>query len=310
VTPDLAASIRAKLLRVGQQTGEEFERTLVRFAAERWLYRLGQSPARERCVLKGAALLAVWMPNPHRATRDVDLLGTGATDDDAIRQLLTTVADTPCPEDGLVYDLNELTLDAIREDAAYAGVRARFLARLGNARIRMQVDIGFGDIVTGGPEVVALPVMLAALPSTTLRAYPRDQTVAEKFEAMVQLDVRNSRMKDFHDLWVLAGGFPFEGPRLRDAVAGCFERRGTPWSEERPEVLTRQFYEHDQLRARWSGYVNGSAVQEVPPLDFTTIGERLIAFLGPVREAIVGSEPLNARWVPAQAWERTDEDAA
>ena len=308
MTPDVAASVRARLLTVAQQTGEEFERTLVRFAVERWLYRLGQSSARERCILKGAALLAVWLPNPHRATRDVDLLGSGLADDETIGRLIREVSATPCPEDGLGFDLSELTVGPIRDETAYAGVRAVFLARLGSARIRMQVDIGFGDALASGPDEIALPVMLAALPSTTLRAYPREQSVAEKFEAMVQFEVRNSRMKDFHDIWALAGAFAFDGTRLREAVAGCFARRGTPWTDERPVVLTPGFYGSAELQARWSSYVTGGAVQDAPPRDFAVIGERVIALLGPIRDAIVAKEPLRARWTTVAAWETIDAD--
>jgi hypothetical protein len=174
----------------------------------------------------------------------------------------------------------------------------------------MQVDIGFGDVVTAGPEDVTLPLMLETLPSVTLRAYPREQTVAEKFEAMVELDVRNSRMKDFHDLWVLAGVFPFDGARLRDAVAGCFARRGTPWSDEPPAVLTASFYGRAEMQARWFGYVRGGTVQDVPPSDFAAIGERLVAFLGPVHDAMETNTPLRARWAPGGTWEPHDEDAA
>jgi type I restriction enzyme S subunit len=307
MTPDVAASVRARLLAVAKQTGEEFERTLVRFAAERWLYRLGQSNARERCILKGAALLGVWLPNPHRATRDVDLLGSGPSDDEAIAQLIREVSETPCDEDGLVFDLSELTLDPIREEAAYAGVRALFLARLGSARIRMQVDFGFGDAVANGPEEIALPVMLSALPSTTLRAYPREQSVAEKFEAMVKLDVRNSRMKDFHDIWAISDAFAFDGERLREAVAGCFARRGTHWTDERPAVLTLRFYGRAELQARWSSYLSSGEVQDLPPHDFAAIGERMIALLGPVRDAIVANGILRARWSTTGVWERVDD---
>jgi hypothetical protein len=303
MSPDIAASVQAKLLGIAKETGEEFERTLVRYAAERWLYRLGISPARERCILKGAALLGVWLPNPHRATRDVDLLGSGPSDDDAITQLITEVSVTPCPEDGLEFDLYTLALEPIRAEAAYSGVRARFLARLGKAMIRVQVDIGFGDVVTGGPEEIALPVMLPALPSTTLRAYPREQTVAEKFEAMVQLGARNSRMKDFHDLWALAGAFAFDGARLQRAVAECFARRGTPWTAERTAVLTAGFYEDVAMKGRWSSYVDGGTVQDVPPRDFASIGARVVAFLGPVRDAVVLNQTLSGQWAPAAEWQ-------
>jgi hypothetical protein len=303
VTPNVAAaSVRARLLRVAKQTGEEFERTLVRFAAERWLYRLGRSPLREQCILKGAALLAVWLPNPHRATRDVDLLGSGPCDEASIAQLVTDVAETPCAEDGLVFDLSKMSIAPIREEAAYAGIRALFRARLANAEIRMQVDFGFGDAIAHGPEEVTLPLILGELPTTTLRAYPREQSVAEKFEAMVQLETRNSRMKDFHDVWALAGAFAFDGDRLRDALAECFARRGTPWMAETPAVLTARFYESDAMQARWRSYVNAGVVQDAPPYDFAVIGERVIVFLGLVRDAIVASEPVGAQWTPANAW--------
>lgn len=310
MTLDAAASVRARLLSVAKQTGEEFERTLVRFAAERWLYRLGRSAARDRCILKGASLLGVWLPNPHRATRDVDLLATGASDDDSIRQLVRTVAETPCPEDGLVFDLSEMSIEPIREDANYAGVRAMFRASLGTARMRMQVDFGFGDALVDGPEEVALPLMLGTLPTTTLRAYPREQAVAEKFEAMVQLDTRNSRMKDFHDIWALAGAFPFDGARLHAAVVSCFLRRGTPWTAEPPAVLLKEFYLSAELQNRWSSYVSGGAVQDAPPRDFSLIGERLVAFLGPVRNAVISSEAFFARWTPAGSWKRSGEGSS
>ena len=277
MTPDVAASVRARLLTVAKETGEEFERTLVRFAAERWLYRLGSSAARERCILKGAVLMSVWLPNPHRATRDVDLLGSGASDDDAIRQLITEVAETPCPEDGLAFDVSELTIEPIREEAAYAGVRALFWARLKHARIRMQVDIGFGDAIAHGPD-----------------------------EVMVQLEARNSRMKDFHDVWALAGAFAFDGTRLSDAVAACFARRLTPWAEELPAVLTSPFYESTAMRARWRSYVSAGAVQVAPPRDFAEVGDRLIAFLRPVRDAVVANSPLRAQWTTLGLWETAD----
>src|SRR5450756_1307487 len=144
MSPDVAASVRARLLAQARISGEEFERTLVRFAAERWLYRLGVSAARNRCVLKGASLLTVWLPDPHRATRDVDLLAVGNSDDASIRALITDVCTVPCLEDGVLFDTSELSLEPIRAEEEYPGVRTLFWARLGAARIRMQVDIGYG----------------------------------------------------------------------------------------------------------------------------------------------------------------------
>lgn len=249
MSSDIAASVRARLLNEARKSGEEFELTLTRFAAERLLFRLGALPVRERCTLKGASLLTVWLPDPYRATRDIDVLASGPTDDAAIRTLIEEICAVACPEDGLRFDLSELVVEPIRAEEEYSGKRARFRTWLGNARIRVQLDFGFGDALATQPEDIEYPTLLASLPAPRLRAYPRETSVAEKFEAMVKLDTRNSRMKDFHDLWALAGAFAFDGARLRDAVAACFERRATPWTAEVPRPLTPVFY---RTPARWS----------------------------------------------------------
>lgn len=302
MSSDVAASVRARLLNQARKSGEQFERTLVRFAAERFLYRLGASAARDRCLLKGACLLAVWLPDPYRATRDVDVLASGAVDDAAIRSLVAEICDVACHEDGLRFDLSELVIETIRPEEEYSGKRARFRAFLGNARIAVQLDIGVGDAVVVEPEEITYPTMLSALPPPRLRAYPRELTVAEKFEAMVTLDTLNSRMKDFHDVWALAGSFAFDGATLQRAVAACFERRGTPWRDEAPRVLTTAFYQVPELEARWRNYLAAGAVLVPPPAQFDRIGERIIEFLGPVRERILSGDGSAGSWLPGGPW--------
>jgi hypothetical protein len=127
----------------------------------------------------------------------------------------------------LRFDISDLVVETIRAEDEYSGKRARFRAVLGKARIAVQLDIGVGDAVAIEPEEVTYPTLLPALPAPRLRAYPREQAVAEKFEAMVKLDTLNSRMKDFHDVWALATAFAFDGARLQRAVTACFERRRT-----------------------------------------------------------------------------------
>lgn len=302
MSPDVASSIRARLLNRAKQNGEEFELTLTRFAAERFLYRLGQSAARDRCLLKGAALLSVWLPDPYRTTRDVDVLAFGRADDDAIRDLIERICAVPCSEDGLVFDLSGLVIDAIRPEEEYSGKRARWRAFLGNARIAVQLDIGVGDAVVIEPEEITYPTMLSALPAPSLRAYPREVAVAEKLEAMVKLDIRNSRMKDFHDVWALAGAFAFEAKKLQDAVAACFKRRGTVWTSEAPRVLTPAFYEMPEIETRWRNYLAAGAVLIQPPAQFEMIGERIIQFLGPVRVAIVAGRAFAGNWPSGGPW--------
>ena len=250
MSPDVVASIRARLLRKAKERGEEFELFLVRFAIERFLYRLGASPYRDRCVLKGAALLTLWMDDPYRASRDVDLIASGPSDETAVREIVTTVCEFPCPEDGVRFDVASLEISPIREEDKYSGHRAVLLAYLGSARIRMQVDFGFGDEVQPPPEDAEYRTLLDHLPAPSLRTYPRVVSIAEKFHAMVTLGRRNSRMKDFHDVWALTTAFAFEGTALREAIATCFDRRDTPWTPDMPEVLSAEFYDDPALRDR------------------------------------------------------------
>ncbi len=182
---DIAASVKARLLAQAKAAGEEFERTLTRFGAERLLYRLGASTARERCLLQGASLLSVWLPDPYRVTRDVDLLAFGAADEASVRALVEEICAVPCPEDGLRFDLTAMTVEGIRVEEEYAGRRARLLAYLGTARIHVQVDVGFGDAGGATREEVDYPLLLPDLPAPKVLAYPREASVAEKFETMV-----------------------------------------------------------------------------------------------------------------------------
>jgi len=302
MTPDIAASVKARLLTGARERGEEFERTLTRFAAERLLYRLGASAAREQVLLKGAAMLSVWLPEPYRATRDVDVLAFGASDEAAIRALLEQICAASCPQDGLRFDLSELRIDEMKADELYPRLRARFIAYLGSARITVQVDFGFGDAVTPEPEEIDFPTMLPDLPAARVRAYPREVSVAEKFNAMVTLDTRNSRMKDFHDIWALSAQLPFDGQRTRQAIAATFERRGTAWTAEVPRALTPAFYQLPELAERWSGYLARETLLAQPPAQFEIIGEDVIAFLGPIRRSIITGDSFTHSWPPGGPW--------
>ncbi|MCB1037119.1 MAG: nucleotidyl transferase AbiEii/AbiGii toxin family protein [Acidobacteria bacterium] len=308
MTSNVAASIKARLLAQAKARGEEFELTLVRFATERLLFRLGESAGRRRCVLKGAALLAAWLPDPYRATRDVDVLASGPSDDSAIRSLMHEICSETCPEDGLRFDLSDLVVETLRANEEYSGKRAQFRAYLGKARIPLQVDLGFGDALAMPPQEIEYPTMLKTLPKPRLRAYPREGSVAEKFHAMVELGTQNSRMKDFHDVWALAGAFEFKGPSLRKAIAACFERRETPWTAETPSALTTTFYQNPELETRWRRYCTASTVLSPPPAQFEVIGERIIRFLGPVRDSFLHGTAFGFSWTPGEAWVTAEEE--
>jgi hypothetical protein len=159
-----------------------------------------------------------------------------------------------------------------------------------------------GDVVVIEPEEITYPTLLSSLPAPRLRAYPRELTVAEKFEAMVKFDTLNSRMKDFHDLWALAGAFAFEGASLKRAIVACFERRGTPLAGETPRVLTPAFYQLPEIETRWRSYRAAGAVLIPPPAQFEVIGERIVQFLNPIRESVVRGDEFGKAWPPGGPW--------
>jgi len=196
--PNVAASVRARLLNLARERGQALELLLTRYALERLLHRLGLSRYRERFVLKGAMLLAVWIDDPTRATRDVDLLGFGDPSPEAIlaafREIVSIVVN-----DGLAFDAESMRLDAIREQLEYGGVRLRTTALLAGARIRAAIDIGIGDATEPGLVNLDLPVLLDQ-PKPNIRGYAPETVVAEKLQAMVVLGLANSRMKDFYDV--------------------------------------------------------------------------------------------------------------
>lgn len=301
MTSNVSASVMARLLNKVDSDRTKFGLLLVRYACERFLYRLGKSG--EPCILKGATLLGIWMEEPHRTTRDIDLLTTGENDEEAVRRVMTTICTVPCPEDGLIFDLDTLQVSSIRDNQRYGGQRARLVALLGRAEIPVRVDFGFGDVVTPGPEEAQLPTLINGVPAPLLQAYPQVTTIAEKFEAMVQLGSRNSRMKDFYDIWALSEKFDFDGAELQQAVADCFERRGTHLPAEMPEALSPAFYSNSEQHRWWQDYGRRDELLHAPPDDFEEVGSRVQSFLGPVYTSILANETFDLYWPGGGPWQ-------
>ncbi|MBP8882281.1 MAG: nucleotidyl transferase AbiEii/AbiGii toxin family protein [Kofleriaceae bacterium] len=296
---DIGASVRARLLRVARDQGEDFQLVLMRYANERLLFRLASSRYAERFVLKGAALFTLWTGKPHRATRDLDLLGFGDPGVDHMRGVFSEVLTLDVPDDGVRFDLESLTVGLIREEQEYGGVRVEHVARLTNAQVRLQVDVGFGDAITPEPSVVEFPPLLD-FPAPRLRAYPRETVVAEKLEAMVQLGMANSRMKDFYDVAVLARDFDFDGVVLARAIRATFERRKTALPTAMPAALTNAFAEDPAKRTQWSGFVRKAGVREAGALAETIAAVRAFVDM-PLASAASGT-PAPGTWRAGVGW--------
>lgn len=250
---DVGASIRARLLDLSRERGQPFELLLTRFALERLLYRLSISTHRDRFVLKGAMLVTTWFDNPHRPTRDLDLLGYGDSSPEAMLAAFRDLCAADL-DDGVQYNTQELRVTQIREELKYGGLRLSTTAMIAAARVRIIVDIGFGDSVEPGVEEIDLPVLLD-LPVPRLRAYARETVIAEKFQAMVALGRANSRMKDYYDIWIMSQSFEFNPERLASAIAATFQRRDTPIPESIPDGLTPGFSADSNKVRQWTAFI-------------------------------------------------------
>ena len=297
---DMAASVRQRLLNRSHERGEDFQLTLIYYGLERLMYRLSRSPHRDRFVLKGAMLFSVWSETPHRATRDLDLLGHGDHD---VATLITTfkeICRTSVEDDGVVFFGDAMTGEEIREGEEYAGVRLSFEARLGVAKIPIQVDIGFGDAVVPEPEPLDYPTLLD-FPAPRLLAYPRETVVAEKFQSMVELGIANSRMKDFFDLWTLSRMFSFEGARLVDAIQATFERRRTLLPTIDPVCFTSDFSRDQNKQAQWAAFLKRAGV-DARGVSLFEVLPVLQRFLMPPTTAAAKREAFDTQWPAGGPW--------
>lgn len=276
---NLPASVKARLLNLAESRQESFNELQVRYGIERLLYRLGQSRHADRLLLKGAMLFVLWDGRTPRPTRDVDFLGFGEIEKEAVASVFREIIATPVAPDGMEFMPQTVTAEEIREGKEYGGIRVRLVAHLGTGRIPLQIDVGSGDAVTPGPENTDFPVLLD-FPSPRVRAYPVYTVVAEKFEAIVSLGIRNTRMKDFHDLWFLSRRFDFDGETLHRALLATFGRRKTSLDGELLPFTAGYISDADR-QVQWQGFLTRNGLNG-PPVKFPEVMTALRKFIGPI----------------------------
>lgn len=299
----LAQSVKQRLMNRCKHRGEGFNVLLTRYAIERYLYRLTRTPHASRFTLKGAVLFAIWMDKPHRPTIDVDLLGAGDPSVDDLRKVFQEVCDANVEPDGMRYDAASVRAEEIREDNIYQGIRVKLTGHLGSARIPVQVDVGFGDVITPGPAEATFGPLLD-FPPPVMAAYPPETVIAEKLEAMVALGVANSRMKDFFDLYTLSRTMTFDGDRLVEAVRATFRRRRTVIPEALPPALSGEFASDAAKSAQWSAFVKRIDADQ-RPTGFVEVVEVIAHFIGPVLSSAGGDAPFSKSWQPPGPWRRS-----
>ncbi len=285
-----SASILAHLLALAKQRGDDYSLLLNRFALERLLCRLSESAHANSFLLKGAMLFSLWYGQPHRPTRDVDLLGFG---EDGAEHLLATFREIASMDlaDGMVFDSASLRIEPIREDNTYGGSRISMLGKIGSARCTVQIDVGFGDAVTPEPQTVWFPALLQGFASPKLRVYPVYTVIAEKYHAMVILELANSRMKDFYDLLVIAQRSDLQGDTLAQAIAATFKRRATALPTERPLALTSVFHQDAAKQLQWKAFVRKNRLPVDALEQVVILLEKLLWH--PTQAALEQAKPLH-----------------
>lgn len=259
---NVGASVRARLLNLSKERNEPFDLLLTQYALERLLYRLSISKYKDKFVLKGAMLLRHWLDDPHRPTRDLDLLGFGESDPQTTLGYFKAIGFIRA-YDGVTFDTGTLEVDAVRDDSGYSGLRLKCYATIDGARVRIIVDIGYGDATEPGlNEIELLPLL--DQPAPKLRAYSPETVIAEKFQAMVHLGFANTRLKDFYDIWVLSRTYEFKDDRLARAICATFDRRKTQIPSDRPDALSDTFASDPTKIQQWTAFIQDVAIDPGP----------------------------------------------
>ncbi|MEW5957175.1 MAG: nucleotidyl transferase AbiEii/AbiGii toxin family protein, partial [Chloroflexota bacterium] len=243
-----------------------------------------------------------WTGQTYRPTRDLDLAGYGDSSPDKLRQIFSDVCRVAVEPDGLVFEPDSIRVTEIREEQEYPGQRVRLRARLGQAEISLQIDIGFGDALTPAPAEAEYPTLLN-FPAPRLKVCPKETVIAEKLQAMVALGMVNSRMKDFYDIWLMAQQFSFEGQVLVQAIRSTFERRQTEIPANPPVALTAKFGQDLDKQKMWLAFLERSRVEMTLP-EFTEVIDQIAGFLNPPVAAIVDKLEFKKNWPSGGPWKR------
>jgi len=297
---NIAASVHQRLLNKSRESTRPFNELFQYYAIERFLYRLSRSSYSEKFILKGALMLMVWEARAFRSTMDIDMLGKMKNSTDAIIAMVREVCLQEVEPDGVVFDLDSIQGQIITEDADYEGVRVHFRGLLDTARITIQLDVGFGDVVIPPPRLMTYPTILD-LPAPQIRGYSKESMIAEKFEAMVRRGIMNSRMKDFWDIRLLSRQFDFNGKTLAEAIVETFSTRHTAIPDE-PIAFTETFMKDEMKTTQWKAFLRKNRIVGGPDT-FEEAVRAVSLFLKPIVESVFNRQPVPSLWKAPGPWQ-------
>ena len=300
MSANLAASVMARLKGLAVENGWDYQQVQTRYATERFLARLAASRFKDDFVLKGGNMFIVWLGGfGYRATMDTDFLYRGKSDAAAVEAAFREIASAPSPDgdDAVSFDLATLRVAPIRVRTRYGGNEVTLLARIAKTRIQLHFDIGFGDHVWPAIRTEEFPALLAAT-SPCVKAYPKEASIAEKLRAMLEHGFENSRMKDFYDVWLLAGRYEFRYSDLSEAVRQTLSGMELTPTGEIPVAFTDAFANATLKTSQWAGFVTRTRIRDSAPTLPVAVAT-IRAFLLPV---LFPPASPPATWLPGKGW--------
>lgn len=261
MTSNIAGSVRARLKNLAVKEGSDFNAVLTRYGLERMLYRIGESKYFSQFLLKGALLFNLWYDMPHRPTMDIDLLGFGDNDLKYIRHNFCEICNIHT-EDGISFFSDSVVVSTIKKEGGYTGARVELFGELAKARVKIQIDIGYGDAVTPGPVDSRYPILLPDLPAPKIRTYPVYTVISEKLHAIALLGMANSRMKDYLDLSILLSNEQLDNQILAQAIRATFTRRGMAVPDKLPIGLTDEFANDSSRESMWKAFLRKNELKQ------------------------------------------------
>lgn len=291
-----AASIAARLRTLAQQRGMSVQAARDQFVREAFFRRLAKSPFADDFVLKGSVLMAAWFRTPHRPTLDTDFLLSRPMDGPTLGQTIATIAAIP-DDDQVVFDIPALRLDPMQEALRHSGFRVRLPAALGVGALLFRADVGCSDVISPGPQRVRFDALLA--PPISMLGSTMVTVIAEKYDAMVQLGIANTRAKDYFDLAFLARRQEVDGQELITALRATFANRGRPLPAGWDADLDRLGQDERQGN-RWSTFL-----AEIGQADSSSLADTIAeirCFLSSPLAHLRLDQPYPHRWRPANGW--------
>ena len=248
-------SIRTKLLSVAKKEDVFYQTVLTRYFQERLLYRMSQTKYRSNFYLKGGALMYAYERFAARPTLDIDFLGNNISNEgENIISVFKEICVVPFEEDGVTFNIENITAQNITEFKDYHGVRLSIPVKMDTIAQVMTMDIGFGDIVTPSPVDLDYPLLLDHLPDVNILAYSLETVIAEKMHAVIDLADQSSRMKDYFDLYNILSKEQYDGDVLQEAIIRTFENRHTPYNAD-AAFFREDFVNNQQMQVRWQAFM-------------------------------------------------------